>query len=683
MKKIISALLVLFLLIPCVGSAEEILCQFDQVFFRSQYLGENVAWVLDYDGNISRWDYDGNEPEHILTVPVVNDELFWNYGMPYGDLPLSAQEKMSEVVTLLAADGDKLFVINTYAGRIGTANSDGIKWTLSFDSAIFFRYDGWERSHDGSAVVMNHKAYILLGGDGQQSSAVIELDLETGAIRAIETNNSIRIAAYKPGALLHCVMEETGTNLYALDTVSGEQALLCAGIPATEALCYDSRTDTVYVGSDTGIYALGSKGFALRMNLPSSYLYGVGSITSDGKLAYCTEGIWVVKLPDDGVEIPTLTVYMQDAAPALTSMFTADYPNILLDVRMDYSMTAADISTRIRGGDDVTDVYSVKVDYAFSQLKEKGFTTSLQNQTILDGANQMHPSIAEVITNDHGQVVAYPWYVSMQGGWSVNKDLWQEYFGDAPYPVTWIEFFTLANEFHALESEDCVFVNHWSYPTMLRQVLTSFIHSQIQINGKVDFTDPVLQETLQVMKDAQNTLLRRGLEEYDEEMYSMDVDEMGSHSLFWPDYDFDSTYIRPNTGNHLPPFVFSTGDTPVYQGNAMVLIVNPLSQNKEMAENFIVALTKQEYSPMHYYMLHADTNLPVNNDRYHITTEDIVSWQEASIHADYSDLTPLLTPEFTEQMNILISRYAAGQIDLTIFLQKLNETARMVELESE
>lgn len=86
---------------------------------------------------------------------------------------------------------------------------------------------------------------------------------------------------------------------------------------------------------------------------------------------------------------------------------------------------------------------------------------------------------------------------------------------------------------------------------------------------------------------------------------------------------------------------------------------------------------------MHYYMLHADTNLPVNNDRYHITTEDIVSWQEATIHADYSDLTPLLTPEFTEQMNTLISRYAAGQIDLTIFLQKLNETARMVELESE
>ena len=41
----------------------------------------------------------------------------------------------------------------------------------------------------------------------------------------------------------------------------------------------------------------------------------------------------------------------------------------------------------------------------------------------------------------------------------------------------------------------------------------------------------------------------------------------------------------------------------------------------------------------------------------------------------------LLTPSFTEQLTPLISRFATGQMNVKTLLQKLNDTARMVEYE--
>ena len=681
MKRIISALLVLILLLPCAVSAEEILHRFDQTFFTSQFLGENTAWVMDLEGKVFRWNYDDKEPEHVLDVTVVNSELYWDYGMPYGDLPLPAQEKMNDAVTLLLADGDKLYVLNTYAGRIGTADENGVQWLLSFDAAPFFQDDGWERSINGSAVV-DHKAYLLLAGNGQQTATVVEINLETGSTRFIDAPNSRRIAGYKAGKLLIIATEDVSSNLYELDIASGERTLLCGSMPGTEALCYDKTSDTVYVGSDSGIYALGENGFVLRMNLPTSYLYGVAQIIQTGKLAYCTQGIWVVSIPDASLQVPVLTAYMQGEASTLTSMFTASHPNALLDVRMDL-LTTGDIANRIRSGDDVADVFCVQVDSAFTQLKAKNFAAPLQNTDILDSVSRLYPSIASLLVDEQGNVVAYPWYVSAQGGWSVNKDLWQKYFGDTPYPVTWKEFFIRMNEFHALQDEENVFVNHWSYPSMLRQVLRSFILNRSQAGGRVDFSDPSLRETLQVMALVQQELQSQGIESYDEGMFAMDYEEMGTHSLFSPNYAFDSNALSPMLGSSLPPFVFEEGETPVYQGNISVLIVNPLSKNRELAESYIRSLTTMEYSPMHYYLLHTDATQPFNEEPYLITSEDISAWQQAVSYANFADQTPLLSAAFIDQMNSLISRYAAGQLDLNGFLKKLNETAHMVELETE
>lgn len=133
--------------------------------------------------------------------------------------------------------------------------------------------------------------------------------------------------------------------------------------------------------------------------------------------------------------------------------------------------------------------------------------------------------------------------------------------------------------------------------------------------------------------------------------------------------------------NALPPFTFSKGEAPVFQGGMQVMIVNPASQNKALAEEFIAQISRKEYSLMHWYLLHTDAVEPYDQKPYHITAEDIAAWQNTLSAVSFPIHSVLLTPSFTEQLTPLISRFAAGQMDVKTLLQKLNDTARMVEYE--
>ena len=64
-----------------------------------------------------------------------------------------------------------------------------------------------------------------------------------------------------------------------------------------------------------------------------------------------------------------------------------------------------------------------------------------------------------------------------------------------------------------------------------------------------------------------------------------------------------------------------------------------------------------------------------------LSVEDIAAWQNTLSAVSFPIHSVLLTPSFTEQLTPLISRFAAGQMDVKTLLQKLNDTARMVEYE--
>lgn len=685
MKRMLAGLMaaVLVLGVAVFVLAESPLHRYENTWMWDQALDEAAAWVLDFDGEITRWKYDAQEPEHIGNVQVVTEEMFQDYQQPYSALPAAAQAEIDETVTHLAPDGDTLYVINRFAGKIGTVDETGVHWGASFDPGPFFSADGWERAFYGKTVV-DHRLYVLTEDDGN-APCVVEIDLKTGAVRTLDAPGGTQIARYNPGQLLYCAEEAESVSLYSLDITTGSSTKLMDGLPGDQALCYDARTDTVFVGSDSGIYAsVSGEKFELKMNLPTPYLFGAGIITKTGRLAFCSDGVWVLNVPGNTAEKPRVNVRQAWSNSNLVALFSSQYPNILLSAQNAADNSSATIAELIRGGDEETDVFSLYVDAAFTQFKQKGYAAPLQNPEILDSVSRMYPGLADMLKNDQGQIVSYPWSLDVAGAWTVNRPLWEKYFGSAPYPTTWAELFTCMAEFEKTENEEKdLFLTSWRFSSMAKRVIRNFIIQRSYGGGQVDFTDPALLETLQALEKVNQVLLNRGIDAYSETELFYDVEVSGAHSLFTQTFPYSSFSAYLGLPDLLPPFVFAEGEAPVYEGAAWVMVVNPLSHHQEAAENLIALTATPAYNPTHYYLLHADATEPFQQKPYNFTQEDIAAWQQTVGRINFGDQSPLLSDAFIQQMNALIERYAAGQMDAVTLLQKLNETARMVEMEIE
>ena len=682
MKKVMALFAALILFVGCSPvEAEGVLARFNESWINAYSLGDEHAWVLDRDGTLWKWEYDENEPTQMATLPVYTREMFMDYSKPYRELPLANQKQIDETVTLLAEDGDTLYALNQYSGNLWVVAQGKLQKTSQYDSQSIWLESGNEAACFGK-VVINHKLYLLFNCWEEAPNFILEIDLSSGKTRKMSAPQAYRMAPCKGQLLLACGDEDKSATIKRMDIESGQITDLHLETPASEALAYDAVTDTIYSGNDSGIYISQEGGaFRLTANLPCNFLWGDGTITRDGRYVFFSGGIWVMPLIESAGS-KVLHVRAQSTDPVLISLFTAAYPDVLLDLQEDWTMTAADVGDYIRSGDNNTDIFSVTVDSAFGSMVHKGYVSPMKNEDILLSVKRMYQGLSDCLLDDQGQVIAYPWDVNVHGMWEVNDTLWKKHFGNAAYPVTWQAFFSRMLEFESMENEDNdLFLTYWDYEWMIKQVLTAFIVSREQAGISVDFTDKALLDTLTVLSQVRKALMDRGVETYDEAEVFWESEVIGEHSIFSTGQAYSSHSAYMGLKNALPPFTFAEDDKPVYQGGMRVLIVNPLSQRKELAESFIAMLSQQEYSPMHWYLLHTDAVEPFDQKPYHITEQDIAAWQAIVEAASFSNHSVLVSDALDEQINPLVSRYAAGQMNLQTMLQKLNDIARMIEYE--
>ena len=677
----------LILLVGCIAAqAEGFHVRFDETWINAYFLGKKCAWVLDRDGKLLRWAYDDAAPEQVGNLPVVTREMFEDYEKSYHELPAANRQQIDETVTIIAEDESTLYALNQYSGKIGVITQEGLQWTAAFDPQAFSLDSGISPGRFG-AHVMNHKLYLLMNCWDEKTNFVLEINLLNGLTREMPVPQGYRMAPYNDQILLVCGGGEGSGALKTLDIVSGQITDLHLEAPASECLAYDPELRAIYVGNNKGIFcSRNGEAFQLISNLPKDFLWGEGAVTQNGQYVFYSGGIWAMTLSSDStdsnLESNVLRLRLQSSDPKLQSMFASDYPSVQLDWLTDENMTAADIGDFIRSGDQDTDVFSVQVDSAFGHLVNKGYASPMKNEDILHSVERMYPILSDCLLDHQGQVIAYPWEVNIHGMWEVNDALWQKYFGNAAYPVTWKEFFSRMLEFENIENEDTdLFLMYWDYEWMIKQVLTSFIANQDQAGKTVNFTDDILQDTLTLLSQVRKVLLNRGVETYDEAEIFWESEAIGEHSIFSLGQAYSSHSAYMGLKNAMPPFTFAEGDAPIYQGGMRVLIVNPLSQRKELAESFIAMLSQQKYNPMHWYLLHTDAMEPYDQKPYQITTQDIAAWQTTIDAASFSNHSILLSDALDEQINPLVARYAVGQMYLQTMLQKLNDTARMIEYE--
>lgn len=643
--------------------AAETLHQFSETWMAAQVLGKNVAWVLDRDGQLFRWDYSENAPVFICTLPTYTDGV-------------SSKE---DAVSLLFTDGNILYALNRYTGRIGTVTASGLSWIFSMAPDCLLYPDGGERVSYGS-VGMDGQLYLLVDYLEENPSAdyhcrLLQINLQTGAYTLSDGMDVYRLSSIYSDQLL--LMGNDGLMVYDPATDSAEK-LSIPPVSGGTALAYDESTDAIYLANDRGIYrSVAGDEFSMIATMPGEYAGVQGRMTGDGRYAFQGDGVWVMRLSEQE-NARRLTVMLHSADPTLQTLFAAEYPSVLLNWQTDSDMTAADVADTIRSGDTTTAVFSVKVDSNFSALVEKGFVSSISNGDVINSVNRMYPALSEPLRNASGEVVAYPWDFGVST-WVVNQTLWEEYFPDTELPTTWKAFFLLMQEFEVLDNDEGdLFLMNWDYEAMLEQVLTSYITRQNLRGETVDFTAPVLIDTLRELNNVRQMLRDRGVETYAEDQIFRDSEVVGGHSIFHYEQGSSTRSIYLWNENALPAFVFKNGDDPVYTGSMRVLVINSNFPDHELAEAFIAQLAKAEYGIMRHYIFHADATEPYAQGYYDLTESTIADWQSAVSAIRFPVDAPLRSDTFTAQVVSLIKRYAVGQLDDRMFFIKLNETAGMV-----
>ena len=687
MKRIMAVFAALLLLLCAGARAESTTHQFSETWMAASALAPSAAYVLDRDGGLYRWDYSDRSPEFLCTLPVATADMFMNYEKTYPDLPEENRARIDETVNLLAADGATLYAINKYAGRIGTVDAEGVHWQTALDAQCFLNDAGETRMVNGSALLEN-QLYLALdyweeAPDAEYNSRILRINLRSGETRLYEATEAYRICGEGDGLLLLCA-NDSGAYLARFDPASGQTERLKLAAVAGASLTCDTAHDAIYISTDEGVYcSRGGADFTLAGAMPAQYAGSRSVITTDGRYVFTGDGIWTVSLSGEETNGNTLSVLLHSDDPKLRSLFMQAYPDATLDWRTNLEMTAADAAEAIRAGDTETTVFSVEVDGNFESLISKGFAAPLKNAAIIDSVSRMYPSLAAPLKNAAGEIVAYPWNFDMMSAWGVNRTLWNRYFPDRALPVTWSEFFTLMREFEGMDdAEGDLFLTYWNYSFMLERVLTAYIQRANARGEAVDFSGAALADTLRELNKARAMLQSRGVESYDEAEIYWDSETVGDHSIFYygAGTSTHSSYLWNEQA--LTPFTFSPEEEPVYAGSMRVLIVNPNAEQRELAEAFVALLAEPAYGVMRNYVFHADATAPYSEKPYTVTGEMIAQWQKATGALEIAIDDPLQSQAFMTQMNGLIQRYAAGQMDDGIFLSALAKTAELVRKEA-
>lgn len=672
---------------------------FDGMARQCALLGEDAAYVLDRDGLLWRWSYDDTEPAVYARLPSASSAAG---SVPYAELPEADRAALDESVQLLApGPSGRLYALNIYAGRIGLVTPQGLTWTdAAFDSSPLFSAEGWPLpllaapmlAEDGSLAICV-QCWDRMDSTHDYYAQLLLVDPSTGRTRLLDAPDTAAACMYQEKLLLlRSTLDEAmmqHNSLALLDPESGVLTPLAAPLPDGSAggLAWDGR-ETIALAVDMGVYLLEGPGDAhLAANTPGLYARegSYGRLLPDGRYAYLDEALTLLPLRKDGQQ--TLTLQWSAADPQLLSAFQSAHPEALIQVRAE-TLSSAQVAQRIRSGDSDTDVFCVTVDAGFGSLVDKGFAAPLDDEPrIAESVADMYAPLRDVLLDASGCVAAYP--VSLNVSlWSVNRELWDRYFGSAALPTTWEEMLTAMLDFEAMDNQEGdLFLNVWDYEDMVQRILWAFLQ---QADGDTaDLEDPALARCLNLLAQAREAL---GVDHYSSETMYPESEQGGAeHALLGIEqasYDSHLSSLDVSARDALLPLTFH-GESSYLPATLQVLVVNPLSPRQALAKAFVASAAAPENGLLRYYMLHASATEPVyrtsalTGETYAvISPEGLTAWRQAVPFLRFYERSPLVRDDVQTVLQDCAELYAHGRLDLQGLLAEAERKIAMVQLES-
>ncbi len=725
-------------------------------------LGQSVYALYPGEDAILRWT-PGDEAPEIYYQWRKPEPL--GEGGRYDQLTGAQKALWDQQIHDIFSWQDKLFGLNRHTRRVGEISPEGVTWQeVELDLSKWLKNlneGGWpeERCNifqQGDRLCVGYNVSDM-SGMIQFDYALLSVDLKTGKAQSVDTGLGQGLVAYKPGQALALGLRpvENGYQyqLRSIDVATGKRADVSIEMPVYRSgdilagLAYDQARDIIYYNDGSRVYLSQQGGpFAagsiMQIGRGRSELPGL--VMSDGRYGAQQEGLWLIAVKPGGAE-GYLKMHLDFAmGNPIYRAYLKDHPDakVLLS---EGRMSAAEVVTDMQGQTEPVDIYQLPVQSDFSAFKDKGYAADIGDDPVISEAvERMYPFVQEALKDQEGRLVAVPAGIQISHG-AVSPEHYDVFFKGQPYPETWQEYLAQLYQFEQQSpaKPEYNFQDWMTYEGLLGNIMDSYIQTYERPGEALTFDRPELKETLDLLMKARDLRLSQG------QSMEMRIDDAedgvlppsiyfpsmsGVNATLYNDERTDEPQV--NRLERLKPFTFVKGEKPIYRVLMEAFVLNPASQNRELALDFLRYGVQRETEPKFHIMMDPSDNEPIIQDDYEQKVQEAQdnlaslqaaydaaqgeaeknyqAWQLAHAKAlteepdknkwlvspgsiaqyrGWADQirsfsrSPYIEQQYNndgpvfQQLRSLCARYMAGQLDQAGFIQTLNETYRLVYLE--
>lgn len=594
-------------------------------------------------------------------------------------------------IGLIFAQNGQLVCVNTRWGSVFTlaVGADGQPVygeavELDFGEEIARRDEDnsmpyLEFSFDSCALSGN-TLYVSGYDDNGGEQLLFAFDTATGAQRKLNDLSELRMmGAYRDGKLLVIAGDpetfydsEKGEYipwpLRVYDPESGEASEIARidGVRYYDvrALCYDEKTNVVYMVIPNRIYRIAADGACeLAAYHPYTGLYSEGANAQafDGRLAVFDNngnmGLFVcdpAQLPSETVSIANF--YANDTHQR-AAVLMPDIP--IFFTRDNYYSTAQELGQALAAGESQLDIISVDLSWIdYARLTDKGYCYDLSGSAVLmDYVKAIYPVMSDSVLKG-GALYGIP--VEMYGSYWMYNTVAFDALGLTP-PTTWAELVEMMNDFASEEHEDwweeySLFEDEGSYKASVFYQCMSAYEQYMLASGKTLSLDtPEFRAMMQAVEqiDTENVEVLNGWDDETGEP-NEELEALWNKTPLlrsWGDLQpaGDDEYNRK-----WQPLKIAISEEAGFQipANVRVLFVNPRSKNLNAAvqylENYVQSLSQREKT-----LFMPDVNEPIENKYYESNLQDM----QASVERQKKQLEaadPIDKPALQENLDIFL-----------------------------
>ncbi len=584
----------------------------------------------------------------------------------------------------------------------GETQTKDLCCVLGADSDIFFLYN----------------SFTFESGDTYE---VYRLNVAAQQVEQLEIPGIRGLWSIDNGNLVFSQYSESDDNVHpaVYDFTTQSVTKVWEDIDVTDkyGLCLDATNDILYYTVDSGkVYAISDEHHAyICAYLPLTNLFSTDkAYLLQGSYAYLNDGNLLIRTIQTEDADRTVLTIKGTADPQLVLEFSAAYPQIAINI-VERTDDMEDLQNSLILSDESIDLYLVTSDSLFSQVKAKGYTTTLNESSILMEQVSRFYSWAQDVLMDGGNLIAVPASIELNY-WTMNQTQWKALnLGD--FPETMEELFNLISIWQEKEAEDhedlCLLACLDGLEGVLKDLVRYYLLLNENENSAISFDREDFRNLMETVMQYEDVFQSEG--------------EQNSLLMNYAQY-FGAGYNDSDVVISVCPPKLTSESSKAVRGTMDLWIVNPVSNNKKEAMLFLEFWVTNMDTDLRYRIDESCTQpvrsasyeedkqtleaeieaiqqelekamdesscqelqdqLETKNERlsaleqnsWIISAEDLAIYQQIApyVRIPLSTIYPDDASASAAAIDEIIERYASGQISIDNFVNLMDEKAQMI-----